>query len=117
MTVLSTYSVPQFAAQQVCVSGGRGGSRVLPLTAEGHYELKLKLDGTESIAKAATRIFVVDPSPRQERVLHAGVLGDADFLTAMVPHGALTAADFEAEGKYDLAIWFASSSEEPSQLH
>jgi beta-galactosidase len=44
------------------------------------------------------------------------VLGDADLFTSMLPHGAITAEDFEAERKYDLAVWFATSNEDPSKL-
>ena len=113
-TILSTYPVPQFVRNQFAYPVAEA-VECLPLTAEGHYELRLTLNGAKS-AEGTTRIFVVDPSPRHERVLHAGVLGDVDFFRAMVPHGALTAADFEAQGKYDLAIWLASSSEEPTQL-
>jgi hypothetical protein len=113
-TVLSTYPVPQFVRNQFAYPVAEA-VECLPLTAEGHYELKLTLNGAKS-AEGTTRIFVVDPSPPHERVLNAGVLGDVELFRAMVPHGALTAADFEAQGKYDLAIWLASSSEEPLHL-
>jgi beta-galactosidase len=114
VSVLGSYPVPQFAENKFSYLVAEGIT-CPALAAQGHYELKFKLDGPKG-AEGSTRIFVVDPAPRQERVLRAGVLGDADLLTSMLPHGALTAEEFQAEGKYDLAIWFATSSEDPSTM-
>lgn len=113
-TVLGTFPVPEFARNKFSYSVAEAIT-CHALSAEGHYELKLRLDGP-AISEGSTRIFVVDPAPRQERVLHAGVLGDADLLTSMLPHRALTAEEFGAEGKYDLAVWFATSNEDPSMM-
>jgi len=114
VTVIGTYPAPQFAPNKFSYPIAEAVT-CPALVAQGHYELKLKLDGPR-IAEGSTRIFVVDPAPPQSQLLHAGVLGDAELLLSMLPHRALTAEEFEAEGKYDLAIWFATSNEDPSAL-
>jgi len=113
-TVLGTYTVPEFSRNKFSYLVAEAVT-CPALSAEGHYELKLRLDGP-TIAEGSTRVFVIDPAPQQKRVLRAGVLGDADLFTLMVPHGAFTAEEFQAEGKYDLAIWFATSNEDPSAM-
>lgn len=108
-TTIGTYPVPQFARNQLaCLVAEAITSPVL--SAEGHHEFHLKLDGSGT-ADGSTRIFVVDPAPKSERVLHAGVLGIPDHMAAMIPHCALTVEEFHPEGKYDLAIWFATGIE------
>jgi beta-galactosidase len=112
VSALRTDSVPEFVRNKFAYSVAEA-IECPALKAEGHYELKLKLDGPTA-AEGATRIFIVDPAPRQERVLNAGVLGDVDLFASMVSHGAITAKDFEAEAKHDLVIWFATSNDDPS---
>lgn len=113
-TAIRTFSVPEFERNKFAYSVAEA-VECRAFREEGHYELKLKLDGAIN-AQGTTRIFVVDPAPQQERVLHAGVLGDADLFASITPHGAITAKEFEPDGKYDLAIWFATSNDDPSVL-
>lgn len=113
-TTIGTFTAPPFARNQFsCLVAEEVVSPAL--TAEGHHEFRLKLDGSVE-AEGSTRIFVIDPAPQRERPLRVGVLGNLEHLSAMIPHGALTAEEFHPEGKYDFAIWFASGSEAPASL-
>jgi beta-galactosidase len=114
VTTLRTDSVPEFERNKFAYLIAEAVECPV-LTAEGHYQLKLSLDGPIT-AEGTTRIFVVNPAPRQEQVLHAGVLGDVNLFASMVPHGAIAVKEFESEGKYDLAIWFATSNDDPSKM-
>ena len=111
---LGSYPVPQFVGNQFAYPVEEAVT-CPALTVEGHHELRFRLDGPVA-AEGSTRIFVIDPAPKNARVLHTGVLGDAELLGAMIPHGGLTVEAFSDEGKYDLAIWFTAGNEEPGAL-
>lgn len=113
-SVVGSYPAPAFSRNQFSYAIAEAVPSST-LAAEGHHELRLELDGPSKVA-GSTRIFVVDPSPAREKVLRAGVLDDPDFLSAMIPHGALRLEEFKADGKYDLAVWIVTGNEDPAAL-
>jgi beta-galactosidase len=113
-SAIGSYPAPAFAQNQFSYPIAEAVP-TSALATEGHYELRFELDGSRK-AVGTTRIFAVDPSPKREKVLHAGVLDDPDFLSPMITHGALKLDDFKADGKYDLAVWIATGAEDPAAL-
>ena len=70
---------------------------------EGHYTLRLSLDGSRP-CEGTTRIFVVNPSPPLPRSLRVGLLGDPETLAGFLKHTSIAVEEFRGGASYDLVI-------------
>ena len=104
-TQLQTFPAPAFATNRFAYPIAEA-LPTPPLASEGHYTLRLALDGSATV-EGTTKIFVVDPSPAIPRIVRAGIVGSLNALADYLPHSRIELEEFRPQTNYDLAILLA----------
>jgi beta-galactosidase len=108
-TALQSFPAPTFAENQFAYAIAEGVPSPA-LAEEGHYTLRLALEGSD-VSEGTTRIFVVDPSPQLHRPVRVGLLGDPGTLAGFLTHSSITAEEFRTSASYDFAILLADEKD------
>jgi hypothetical protein len=112
-TQLETYPAPAFIPNRFAYPVAEAISSP-PLASEGHYTLRLTLNGITTV-EGTTRIFVVDPSPATSKIVRAGIVGSANAMADYLPHSKMNVEEFRPQASYDLVILLAQEKEFDSQ--
>jgi beta-galactosidase len=112
-TQLETYPAPAFIPNRFAYPVAEAISSP-PLASEGHYTLRLTLNGITTV-EGTTRIFVVDPSPATSKIVRAGIVGSANAMADYLPHSKMNVEEFRPQASYDLVILLSQEKEFDSQ--